>query len=90
MRPGHHELPTPPALEPGVLRLVALGGIGHGDNNFLLTVPAQVVSDIETETVIAAAMLAGFTSVDEDARLPVHRLEVQPHSLAAPGRRRPN
>ncbi|HEX6888843.1 MAG TPA: ribonuclease J [Candidatus Nanopelagicales bacterium] len=33
MRPGHHELPAPPALEPGVLRIVALGGIGEIGRN---------------------------------------------------------
>ncbi len=33
MRPGHHELPAPPALAPGVLRIVALGGIGEIGRN---------------------------------------------------------
>ena len=33
MRPGHHELPAPPPLEPGVLRIVALGGIGEIGRN---------------------------------------------------------
>ena len=32
MIPGH-ELPAPPALEPGVLRIVALGGIGEIGRN---------------------------------------------------------
>jgi len=33
VRPGHHELPAPPPLEPGVLRIVALGGIGEIGRN---------------------------------------------------------
>ncbi|MCU0283382.1 MAG: ribonuclease J [Candidatus Nanopelagicales bacterium] len=33
MRPGHHELPSPPPLEQGVLRIVALGGIGEIGRN---------------------------------------------------------
>ena len=33
MRPGHHELPAPPALVPGVLRIVALGGLGEIGRN---------------------------------------------------------
>jgi ribonuclease J len=33
VRPGHHELPPPPPLAPGVLRIVALGGIGEIGRN---------------------------------------------------------
>ncbi len=33
MRPGHHELPAPPPVAPGVLRIVALGGIGEIGRN---------------------------------------------------------
>lgn len=33
MRPGHHELPEPPSPDPGVLRVVALGGIGEIGRN---------------------------------------------------------
>ncbi|HSO04218.1 MAG TPA: hypothetical protein VLQ92_07045, partial [Candidatus Limnocylindrales bacterium] len=44
MRPGHHALPAPPALEPGVLRIVALGGIGEiGRNMAVLEIDGRLL-----------------------------------------------
>ena len=44
MRPGHHELPAPPPLEPGVLRIVALGGIGEiGRNMAVLEINGRLL-----------------------------------------------
>jgi ribonuclease J len=44
VRPGHHELADPPALEPGVLRIVALGGIGEiGRNMAVLEIDGRLL-----------------------------------------------
>jgi ribonuclease J len=44
VRPGHHELPEPAALEPGVLRIVALGGIGEiGRNMAVLEIDGRLL-----------------------------------------------
>ncbi len=44
MRPGHHDLAAPPALEPGVLRIVALGGIGEiGRNMAVLEIDGRLL-----------------------------------------------
>ncbi len=44
MRPGHHELSAPPALDPGVLRIVALGGIGEiGRNMAVLEIDGRLL-----------------------------------------------
>jgi ribonuclease J len=44
MRPGHHDLPEPPALEPGVLRIVALGGLGEiGRNMAVLEIDGRLL-----------------------------------------------
>ncbi len=44
MRPGHHDLATPAPLEPGVLRIVALGGIGEiGRNMAVLEIDGRLL-----------------------------------------------
>jgi ribonuclease J len=44
VRPGHHELAAPPALQPGVLRIVALGGIGEiGRNMAVLEIDGRLL-----------------------------------------------
>ena len=42
--PGHHDLPAPPPLAPGVLRIVALGGIGEiGRNMAVLEIDGRLL-----------------------------------------------